>query len=119
MDARGGGGIGQTRGPQKAVSERTCGFDSHPPHSLRDNRAVASTRRRRRRLGREEPQAQSELTRHDSKLATVEELCSFARRLAGTDAERRAANAMAVRLREAGRRTEIEPIYVHPQAPLV
>jgi len=49
----------------------------------------------------------------------IRELCSFERRLAGTDAERRAAGAMAERLRAAGRRAEIEPIYVHPQWALV
>ena len=54
-----------------------------------------------------------------AKLETIHELCSFERRLAGSDAERRAANAMAVRLRGLGRRAEIEPTYVHPQAPLV
>jgi len=49
----------------------------------------------------------------------IRELCSFERRFAGTDAERRAANRMAQRLREAGRPVEIEPIYVHPQLGLV
>jgi hypothetical protein len=49
----------------------------------------------------------------------VRELCSFEGRLAGTDAERRAANRMAERLRAAGRRAEAEPIYVHPQLGLI
>ncbi len=49
----------------------------------------------------------------------VRELCSFEGRLTGTDAERRAANRLAERLRGFGRRVEIEPITVHPQAPLV
>ncbi len=49
----------------------------------------------------------------------IRELCSFERRLAGTDAERRAAGRLAERLRDLGRRTEIEPIYVHPQSALV
>lgn len=49
----------------------------------------------------------------------VDELCSFAGRGAGTDAERRAANAMASRLRGIGRRAEVEPTYVHPQWALV
>jgi hypothetical protein len=49
----------------------------------------------------------------------IRELCSFERRLAGTDAERRAADRMAERLRERGRRAEIEPIHVHPQVGLV
>ena len=49
----------------------------------------------------------------------VEELCSFEGRLAGTDAERRAAGRMAQRLRELGRRVQVEPIHVHPQAALV
>lgn len=49
----------------------------------------------------------------------VRELCSFEGRLAGTDAERRAANRLAERLRELGRRAEVEPIYVHPQIGLV
>ena len=46
-------------------------------------------------------------------------LCSFERRLTGTDAERRAANWLAARLQERGRRAEVEPIYVHPQYGLV
>ena len=45
----------------------------------------------------------------------IRELCSFENRLAGTDAERRAANWLATRLRGAGRRAEIEPTYVHPR----
>src|SRR5919106_4025401 len=46
-------------------------------------------------------------------------LCSFEGRLAGTDAERRAANWLAERLRAQGRRAEIEPTYVHPQIGLI
>ncbi|MDX6582470.1 MAG: hypothetical protein QOI10_1654 [Solirubrobacterales bacterium] len=49
----------------------------------------------------------------------IRELCSFEGRLAGTDAERRAANRLAERLRETGRRAEVEPVYVHPQSALV
>lgn len=49
----------------------------------------------------------------------VAELCSFEGRVAGSDAERRAANRFAQRLREIGRSAEVEPTYVHPQAPLV
>jgi Peptidase family M28 len=49
----------------------------------------------------------------------IRELCSFERRLAGTDAERRAADRMAERLRESGRRAELEPIHVHPQLALI
>lgn len=45
----------------------------------------------------------------------IRSLCSFEGRLAGTDAERRAANEIAQRLRDAGRRVEIEPIHVRPQ----
>ena len=52
-------------------------------------------------------------------MEVVEELCSFEGRLTGTDAERRAANRMAERLREGGRRAEVEPTYVHPQYALV
>ena len=55
----------------------------------------------------------------DARIETIRELCSFERRLAGTDAERRAANRLAERLRDRGRRADIEPTYVHPQAPLV
>ena len=98
--------------------ERACGFDSHPPHPVRDNRAVADTRRRRT-PPESESAVETEPTRRDPRLATIEELCSFESRLAGTDAERRAANAMAARLRESGRRAELEPVYVHPQAQLV
>lgn len=49
----------------------------------------------------------------------IRELCSFERRLAGSDAERRAANRIAERLRELGRKVEVEPTYVHPQYGLV
>jgi hypothetical protein len=49
----------------------------------------------------------------------VRELCSFEGRLTGTDAERRAANRLAERLRELGRRAEVEPTYVHPQLGVV
>ena len=52
-------------------------------------------------------------------METIRELCSFEGRLAGTDAERRAANRFAERLRKTGRRVEVEPTYVHPQMPLV
>ena len=45
----------------------------------------------------------------------VEELCSFAGRLAGTDAERRASNQVAGRLRDGGRRVDVESTYVQPQ----
>jgi Peptidase family M28 len=49
----------------------------------------------------------------------IRELCSFEGRLAGTDAERRAANRLAERLRARGRKVEVEPTYVHPQIGLV
>ncbi|MFL5869922.1 MAG: M28 family metallopeptidase [Solirubrobacterales bacterium] len=49
----------------------------------------------------------------------IRELCSFEGRLAGTDAERRAANRLAERLREQDRRVDVEPTYVHPQLGLV
>ncbi len=49
----------------------------------------------------------------------IRELCSFERRLAGTDAERRAANRLAERLRGLGREVEVEPTYVHPHYALV
>jgi hypothetical protein len=49
----------------------------------------------------------------------IRELCSFEGRLTGTDAERRASNRLAERLRDLGRKAEVEPVYVHPQAPLV
>jgi hypothetical protein len=53
------------------------------------------------------------------RMEVIRELCSFEGRLAGTDAERRAASWLAARLREIGRRTDVEPIYVHPQYALV
>jgi len=49
----------------------------------------------------------------------IEELCSFEGRWPGTDAERRAANRLAERLRAAGRKAAIEPTYVHPEYSLV
>jgi hypothetical protein len=51
--------------------------------------------------------------------ALIEELCSFAGRGPGTDAERRAANMLVGRLREMGRAAEPEPAYVHPSYALV
>lgn len=47
--------------------------------------------------------------------AIVELVCSFQDRLAGTDAERRVAKALAGELGGAHRRVAIEPTYVHPQ----
>ena len=49
----------------------------------------------------------------------VRELCSFEGRLAGTDAERRAANALAAKLRRTAHRVDVEPTYVHPQWALI
>ena len=49
----------------------------------------------------------------------IRELCSFEGRGPGTDAERRAANMLAGRLRGLGRRAEIEPTYVHPNYALI
>jgi acetylornithine deacetylase/succinyl-diaminopimelate desuccinylase-like protein len=54
-----------------------------------------------------------------ARMEVIEELCSFEGRLAGTDAERRAGNRLAERLRESGRRVDVEPTYVHPQYGLV
>jgi hypothetical protein len=52
-------------------------------------------------------------------MEVIRELCSFEERGPGTDAERRAANALAGRLRGMGRRAEIEPFFAHPQYALV
>ena len=49
----------------------------------------------------------------------IRELCSFEGRGPGTDAERRAANMLAGRLRGIGRRAEIEPFFAHPQYAIV
>ncbi len=54
-----------------------------------------------------------------ARMEVIRELCSFEGRLAGTDAERRAANWLAKRLRDGGRRVEVEPTYVHPKFGLV
>jgi hypothetical protein len=53
------------------------------------------------------------------RMQLIRRLCSFERRRAGTDAERRAANWLADRLRAGGRDADVEPNYVHPQYPLV
>jgi hypothetical protein len=50
---------------------------------------------------------------------TIRELCSFEGRLAGTDAERRAANRLAERLAGPGRTVDVEPIHAHPQLGLI
>jgi hypothetical protein len=49
-------------------------------------------------------------------LAIAQELCAFRGRAAGSDAERRAANRLAARLRETGRPTDVEPLWVNPYA---
>jgi Peptidase family M28 len=51
--------------------------------------------------------------------ALIEELCSFEGRWPGTDAERRAANRLAERLRAMRGKVAIEPTYVHPEYSLV
>lgn len=50
---------------------------------------------------------------------TASELCSFEGRIAGSDAERRAANRFAERLRGIGREATVEPTHVHPQFALI
>ena len=52
-------------------------------------------------------------------METIRELCSFEGRLTGTDAERRAGNHLAAKLRDLGRRVEIDPTYVHPQVGII
>ena len=49
----------------------------------------------------------------------IRDLCSFQERGPGTDAERRAANMLAGRLRGIGRRAEIEPFFAHPEYAIV
>jgi hypothetical protein len=53
------------------------------------------------------------------RLEVIRELCSFKERGPGTDAERRAANMLAGRLRGIGRRAEIEPFFTHPEYAIV
>jgi hypothetical protein len=53
------------------------------------------------------------------RMTLIRELCSFENRLTGTDSERRAAGWLAERLRSMGRKSDIEPTYVHPQYGLV
>ncbi len=53
------------------------------------------------------------------RLALIRDLCSFERRGPATDAERRAANMLAGRLRAMGRRARTEPFFAHPQYALV
>ena len=52
-------------------------------------------------------------------MEVIRELCAFEERGPGTDAERRAANMLAGRLRAIGRKAEIEPFYSHPQYAVV
>jgi hypothetical protein len=52
-------------------------------------------------------------------MEVIRELCAFEGRGPGTDAERRAAQALAGRLRAIGRRVDIEPFFSHPQYALV
>jgi Peptidase family M28 len=52
-------------------------------------------------------------------MEVIRELCACEGRGPGTDAERRAANLLAGRLRRMGRRAEIEPFFAHPQYAIV
>jgi hypothetical protein len=52
-------------------------------------------------------------------MEVIRELCAFERRGPGTDAERRAANALATRLRGMRRRADLEPFFTHPQYAVV
>ena len=52
-------------------------------------------------------------------MEVIRELCSFQGRGSGTDAERRAANLLAGRLRTIGRRAQVEPFFAHPQYAIV
>jgi hypothetical protein len=49
----------------------------------------------------------------------IAELCEFKGRGPATDAERRAGNFLAARLRKGGRQAEVVPTFVHPQHALV
>jgi Peptidase family M28 len=51
----------------------------------------------------------------ERRIEIIRELCSFEGRRAGTDAERRAAERVAERLRKIGRPVEVQPTTVHPQ----
>ncbi|MFL5906917.1 MAG: M28 family peptidase [Solirubrobacterales bacterium] len=53
------------------------------------------------------------------RIELIRELCSFEGRGPGTDAERRAANMLAERLRRIGRDARIEPFFAHPQYAIV
>ncbi len=53
------------------------------------------------------------------RMEVIQDLCSFEGRGPGTDAERRAANMLAGRLRAIGRRGQIEPFFCHPQYAIV
>ena len=52
-------------------------------------------------------------------MEVIRELCACEGRGPGTDAERRAANLLAERLRRMGRPAEIEPFFAHPQYAVV
>ncbi len=52
-------------------------------------------------------------------MEVIRELCSFEGRGPGTDAERRAANMLAGRVRGIGRRARTEPFFCHPQYAVV
>jgi hypothetical protein len=53
------------------------------------------------------------------RIEVIRELCSFEGRGPGSDAERRAANMLAGRLRGIGRRAQIEPFFAHPEYAIV
>ena len=52
-------------------------------------------------------------------MEVIRELCSCKGRGPGTDAERRAANLLADRVRALGRRAEVEPFFTHPEYAIV
>jgi hypothetical protein len=96
--------------PRRWRNGKRDGLKIHCPKGL-----VGSTPTRRIQSPGDNPAPVDAAARMD----LIRELCSFENRAAGTDAERRAAQWLATRLSEGGRRVEVEPTYVHPRYGLV
>src|SRR4051794_8149768 len=98
---------GQTWGPQKALSERACGFESHPGH-LPHKRGSPGGDGGHNGDGME--------ASHIDSFAEAEALVDeFGPRPPGSDAERRAAQHLAQRLEGLGREVHLEGFSVWPR----
>src|SRR5262245_7240552 len=107
---------GATRGSHETPRDAGGGIRTHTPLRARPFEGRVSTVPPLRRIATiaSPRRDNAPLVDAPARLQVIRELCSHEGRLAGTDAERRAGNWLAKRLRDSGRAADVEPTYVHP-----